>query len=290
MRYSGTVLLILLHFLGCTGRYKESKKIFLDNGWKFKTDDNLKYSNLLYNDSKWNFIQVSKSWQKQGYDYVGFAWYRTKVLIPSSLKRNQQTDSLKIYLGEITDSHQVFMNGSIIGENGLEILKSYSPDSTFIDKPIIKGNTKYSIAVNDPRILWDKINVLSVRVFNKRYNGGLIAGTPFIGIVNLEDYIEYDQNFYSPDSTGGLDTNLTITNKFNKQIIGSLIINCRIVESNKLVHESNFPVDLKPEESKSLPISLPITSDQIKVSLIFKEHQLKELVRDSLIVPFVIYK
>lgn len=280
-------LIALILMTGCDN-YTENKHLLLDRNWKFKTADDLRFAADEYNDSDWGSIQIASPWQNQGIDYVGFAWYRIKVTIPSSLKQNHKSDSLKIFLGEILDAHQVFLNGSILGENGMIVPETHATDSAFLDQPVSKGEKKYVIPADDPRIRWNKENLLAVRVFNRKNNGGLISGIPYIAMVTLETYLEYGKTFYKPDSTGTVDTGLVMTNNFSKPVSGDLSVTATIPETNRTVFKTTLPVQLKPGESATIPVSLPLTTDQTKVLLLFKEHQLKEAARDSLLVPFVL--
>jgi len=92
-----------------------AQTIQLKDGWKFSATDNMNYSKTDYNDSQWQNISVGKNWDDQGYeDLDGFAWYRIRVFIPSSLKENSVLkDSIKIYLGKIDDYDQAYINGQI---------------------------------------------------------------------------------------------------------------------------------------------------------------------------------
>ena len=118
-----------------------------------------------------------------------------------------------------------------------------------------------------------------------------MLGIPYIGLTALEDYIGYNNEaFYKPDSQGIVDTNLIITNFFNKPINGDLFLTGRIIESGRQVLDVIVPIQLQPGESKSIPVSLPMTLDQTKLGLLFEEQNLKEAVQDSLIIPFVLVR
>ena len=282
---------VIVHVVNCTDKHDANGKIVLDANWKFRLGDSINYLKVGYGDSHWNSIAISKSWQKQGFNYVGFAWYRIKVLIPSSLK-DSNIDSIKFYLGKIKDCDQVFLNGSILGENGRVISGTGAIDSsfTYLGKA---GIRKYVISVKDARILWDKENLLAIRVFDKgeRGGGGLVANTPLIGIVGLEDSIEFSQSFYKVNaSTGQIDTNLTMINRSSQIVSGMLYIKSKLMETGQNNLKKSLPIKLKPRDSILLPIYLPMTFEQTKLSLIFKELNQKKTIRDSLIVPFVLLR
>ena len=126
--------------------------IYLKDGWKFKVGDNLEYATPNYIDSGWENIRVDKIWEEQGHDPLdGFAWYRVKVFIPSSLKNNAYLkDSLKIFLGKINNFDQSFLNGKIFGINGKNVSIDTQADTSFLNVPTILWdyNRRYTLSVN----------------------------------------------------------------------------------------------------------------------------------------------
>lgn len=170
----------------------------VNTDWKFIQGDNLSYAEPGFDDAGWKNIKVDKIWEEQGYDpYDGFAWFRFKVLIPSDLyKQAYLQDSLRIFLGKINNFDQTFLNGKIIGINGKIV-----PENTLIDTAFLKApmqlwdyERKYVLSVDDPRILWDKENVIAVRVFDQGGQGGLYTGNQVISMVNIKEYLKFDNN------------------------------------------------------------------------------------------------
>ncbi len=65
-------------------------------------------------------IDAGLDWEMQGYDaYDGFAWYRQKVFIPSSMKKQKLSEmgGLVLYLGRIDDVDVTYLNGQVLGQN-----------------------------------------------------------------------------------------------------------------------------------------------------------------------------
>ena len=124
----------------------------------------------------------------QGYDgYDGFAWYRTSVKIPVSLKDNAfLKDTLKFVLGKIDDSDQVYLNGVLIGQNA-----GYKSQN-IQDVTVYNAKRVYKLPVNSPAIHWDKYNVLAVRVWNHGGGGGMYEGDQYIEMLDIPDYIQID--------------------------------------------------------------------------------------------------
>ena len=171
MKKSNFVLyaLTLLVFLSCQ-RAPTGSKTDLSVPWRFHSGDDPAWIAASFDDSKWEQINPTDIWEHQGYKNLdGFAWYRIRVAIPHSLTDDAVIkDSLQIRLGKIDDYDQVFLNGELIGENGINIAVKTEPRPDFF-----KGHScweldrRYVLAVNDPRIHWDQENVIAVRAYDQ---------------------------------------------------------------------------------------------------------------------------
>jgi sialate O-acetylesterase len=114
------------------------------------------------NDSSWDKIKVPSAWENDGYvGYDGYAWYRTKLIIPSYLSE----EVLFLDLGQIDDVDETYLNGHKIGGMGSfppEYVSAYNQDrhyyipSEFINK---SGD-----------------NILAVRVYDEKQDGGIVNG------------------------------------------------------------------------------------------------------------------
>jgi hypothetical protein len=186
-------LFLMIFFFSCS--HPRTSRILLDKGWKFMPGDDPAWASPELNDSSWKDISPLQVWEAQGYeDLDGYAWYRVHVTIPSSLKQGSYfKDTLIICLGKIDDRDQVWLNGESLGQNGV----TFSPDSLFPDKIPYEGETwaqerKYRLAADDPRIRWDRENVLAVRVYDRNGLGGLYGPELFVGMRDVADYVTLD--------------------------------------------------------------------------------------------------
>jgi hypothetical protein len=85
----------------------------LNGPWHFHTGDDPAWSDPAFDDAAWPLLTADKPWFKQGYpDYRGVAWYRIKLLVPSSSR------NLAIYIPSISNSYEIFANGQFIGQIG----------------------------------------------------------------------------------------------------------------------------------------------------------------------------
>ena len=173
---------ILLLFAGSL----QAQDISITKGWKFKTGDQPEWSSPVFNDANWTPIEVGKTWENQGFDhYDGFAWYRLHVVIPSSIKEKSfLKEKLVFDLGKIDDGDEVYLNGSLIGRN--------ADKGADIKNGPYDVQRSYSISLKDPRILWDKENIVAVRVWDHGGDGGMYGGIYGIGVLDLINYAAFD--------------------------------------------------------------------------------------------------
>ena len=92
---------------------------------KFITGDNIAYGYPSWEDTKWMDIKSGLPWEQQGLGtYDGYAWYRFHLFVPHAIKDNSLwKDSLRIFIGNVDDACEVFMNGTRIGKSGSCIRK-----------------------------------------------------------------------------------------------------------------------------------------------------------------------
>ncbi|MBE0648602.1 MAG: alpha-galactosidase [Bacteroidales bacterium] len=211
------ITLLFLILAGCSPE-KEQSSISLNQPWQFYPGDHIRYPGTEFNDTTRATISPSKPWERQGFKNLdGYAWYRCTVMIPSSLKQQGYFhDTLQISLGKIDDCDQVFLNGKLIGENGMTVYDERDPDTSFAesygfwDKP-----RHYLLSVNDPRIRWDEENTIAIRVYDSGGLGGLFDGPFELSMLDLEDYIHFDAASAGFDYGPGncLTKNFTIENR-----------------------------------------------------------------------------
>ncbi len=254
---------VLVLIFGCsTPEPPENPVIAFNPQWKFITGDSSVYKNPAFNDSAWADIDMDKIWEEQGYDpYDGFAWFRTKIVIPSSLKeKSYLKDSLRIFLGKINNYDQSFLNGKIIGVNGKNMPADAVLDTSFIHAPVIYWDLerRYTLAADDPRILWDKENVFAIRVYDQGGQGGMYTGDQELSMTSVKEYLKIDsgskpftfegQNLKKSFSVTNISKNLTLEGKFTIDALGK-------IDSSQLYHFSEH-LTLKPLELKNYDVSL----------------------------------
>jgi len=175
-------LLTLICLVTAFNLIATAQEIDISRGWKFSPGDSSQWASPNYNDGNWKPISVAHSWETQGYpDYDGFGWYRLHLVIPSSIKEKAYLkDSIRFDLGTIDDNDEVYLNGKLIakygGKGGNIKASNYGPRS-------------YVIAANNPAILWDKENVLAIRIFDTGGDGGIYGDKFKMSMADLMDNV-----------------------------------------------------------------------------------------------------
>ncbi|NIT56217.1 MAG: glycoside hydrolase [Aliifodinibius sp.] len=148
--------------------------------WKFRTGDDLEWSEPGYEEEQWHPINVPANWEYQGFrDYDGFAWYRKTFHFH---QKQIPQEELVLMLGKIDDLDEVYLNGQLIGKTG-ELNRS---------QPEVDGDEWQELRAY---IFPSKIlnhsgkNVIAVRIYDGLYDGGIYQGP--IGIMSSEHFARW---------------------------------------------------------------------------------------------------
>ena len=164
-----SLLIVFLISISSVFGQRESLLVELPKDWKFQTGDQPEFSNPDFDDRDWKSIKVGSYWEKQGYaGYNGIAWYRARVVIPSSIKSQALLETVCILLGKIDDADETYFNGKKIGG-----LSEYNAQRTYL--------IPFSL------INWDKENTISIRVNDLGGDGGMHGGIYSIRNMKLSD-------------------------------------------------------------------------------------------------------
>jgi len=291
------LLLFLPAIPGCrhSDRLEAPPSMALTDGWKFKTGDSIDYSRTDLPDSGWRPIAVGKDWQKLGYpDYFGYAGYAIKTVIPSSLRSGWGKDTLKINLGLIAFYDQTYLNGHLIGQNNITLADTTKNIPDFTSKyPGWLLWRCYKLAAGDSRIRWDRENTITVRVYSDFDNGGLWAGNPSLTMQGLNDFIIFDKSkFYSIVDQKRMDTLLVLRNIHPRLgFTGDLLLSATDTMTRKEVFRyDKRGVALGPGDSLAIPVSLPMSTDPVRLTSLFTETRLHQPLTDTTYIPFVFIK
>ncbi len=266
---------ILLVFLvvSCRQNPSEPIKIALNSGWKFMRGDNLKYANPDFDDSAWDSIGVDKTWNKQGYPkYQGFAWYRIKVVIPSALKKKAALqDSLIFHLGKIDDFDQVFLNGSLIGQNTHNMPFGSKADTAFknLRHSYWDVERRYSLPVTDARIKWDKANVIAVRVYDWGVAGGIYSGDLYLSMPDISEYLLLETNPGDFTFRDGMTSKKILLKNTAGQYTVQGVLNVSVHDNIKDVDIFQREYDLHLKPKATLPVAFSFAKPQQSTTIFY---------------------
>jgi alpha-galactosidase len=271
-----TILIVIsvIMFVSC-GKISGDKSISINSDWKFITGDSALYSNPTFEDSQWKTIKSDKIWEAYGYDpYDGYAWYRLKIVIPSSLKTSAALkDSLRFFMGKINNFDQTFINGQYLGSNNKTAFPGELPDENFIKAPQGYWDLErhYVVAAEDPRIKWDQENVIAVRVFDEGGQGGLYTGNQQIKMTGLADYLKFDtKSTLYTFKDGNLSKSFIVKNvSASYSIKGKISINAVNKVTGEQLYTLKEKVTFSPGDIRTFTVSFPQPDNSALVTSVF---------------------
>jgi cephalosporin-C deacetylase len=216
--------------------------------WKFNTGDDLQWAKIGIDDSGWAPITAGSLWEGQGFaNYDGFAWYRQSIVIPPSLKKDiTNNGGLVLFLGTIDDVDYTYWNGELIGKNG-EMPPNYLGA---YDK-----KREYSVPVD--KILWDKANVIAVRVFDNGGGGGMIGDKIGCFVKGMEQLVSIVPGFAREDhlflDKGAVKIPVTVSNKMKSSLKGTLNLKINS-DFGEMVKNLQVPVNIKAGGSSAISL------------------------------------
>ncbi len=155
-------LLLLLTLSGQAADRDWELIMSLKGRWKFSIGDKSQWSSPDYSDRNWETMPVPSKWEDEGFNgYDGFAWYR-KFFNGTYLPQDKP---IYLFLGYIDDADEVYINGQLVGFSG-----SFPPKFSTAHRAF----RRYLIP--DDIINYDGNNLISVRVYDKYGEGGILSG------------------------------------------------------------------------------------------------------------------
>ncbi|HLK27685.1 MAG TPA: putative Ig domain-containing protein [Puia sp.] len=261
-----------------------AQDVVITQGWKFKTGDSSMWALANFDDKDWQPIKIGQPWEAQGFDkYDGFAWYRLHVVIPSSIKEKSfLKEKLKFDLGKIDDGDEVYLNGMLIGKNAG---KSYD-----IKQGPYDAQRSYTLSFNDSRILWDKENVIAVRVYDSGGDGGMYEGKYGISVMDVVDYININASDNFQFNGKQVSKKITLQSTSDKyDFNGKLRITIEDPATNTVVFRQTIGADFaknRPFEY-TYKANLPDNKSYI-TSYVFEESRTNKQITSSEGIPYIL--
>jgi cephalosporin-C deacetylase len=233
--------------------------------WKFKTGDDPAWASVDYNDVQWRTIQAGTLWESQGYNaYDGYAWYRSKIIIPSAIKsKAEKYGGFMLNLAKIDDTDEAYFNGIKVGQTG-----KFPPEYEG------QYNVERTYEIPMKHIQWDQANTIAVRVFDNGGGGGIYGGIPMLTVKGLQDLFSLSVALSSPDhiyqNTQSIRMPVVIDNKSDESFRGNL--NLAVMSDFKNpVHTQNKAVDIKKKSKETVEFELKdLTPGFYMVTAVFK--------------------
>ncbi len=127
-------------------------------GWRFATDPkeeghNQKWYEPGFDDSAWAPIEIARTWEDQGHDYDGVAWYRGSFDLPEEPEHL----AVELAFGGVDEVAWVWLNGEYAGQHDL--------GTAGWDKPFTLDVTG--------ELKWGQSNQITVRVYDSAFAGGI---------------------------------------------------------------------------------------------------------------------
>lgn len=215
----------------------------LPKACKFKLGDNLEWASPSFNDASWDKKQTGTSWSATGIKDNVYAWYRIRIIIPSSMKISQKGNRIKLNLGKIDDVDQTFFNGKMIGQTG-----SLPPHYE------TKWDAERIYTIPEEDILWDKENVIAVRVFSlDSAHMGMYEGPYNFGPIQFSDFISVQKSITETDHNGFITT-IKFTNNSDYAFKGC--VKYWIKDKNyKLVYSETKQVQVEPKKGSETDVT-----------------------------------
>jgi cephalosporin-C deacetylase len=214
--------------------------------WKFKTGDDPSWAAVEYKDAQWQTIKAGELWESQGYNaYDGFAWYRSQIIIPSSMKsKAEKYGGFILNLAKIDDADEAFFNGIKVGQTG-----KFPPE--------YEGQYNLERAYEIPmkQIQWDKANTIAVRVFDNGGGGGIYDGVPMLTVKDLADLFSLRVALASADhiyrNAESIVIPVVIKNESDESFEGNLNLEV-ITDFKKPAFEESKPVGIKQRSEETV--------------------------------------
>jgi cephalosporin-C deacetylase-like acetyl esterase len=187
--------------------------------WKFLQGDKTEYIDSALNEYWWKDISPLTVWERQGFQgYDGYAWYRVKVVVPPSMKKNAfRYGGLMLNLGKIDDADETFFNGHKVGATGVmppDYAGAYDVQRSYLIPP------EY--------VQWGKKNTIAVRVYDAGGDGGLYGGPAELTNRGNPDLLALGTDFAEEDlilkGSPDVEIPVTLKSEFRKKYRGAITL------------------------------------------------------------------
>ena len=251
MRKSIFLFAVLSFFATCKSEKSiQVKEIVLDDKWQFAPGDNPEWAENNFDDTFWKTISSSKCWEDQGYEGLdGFGWYRKKINLSNTLKSTiDKFGGIMISYTNADDADEFYFNGVKIGYTGSMPPKYES-----------KYGSKREYIIPAKYILYDKPNVMAVRVYDGTGGGGLMTVNTLVRPLCECDEIEMKYDFPAKEWVFAEGENreiiLNLKNKLDEKTRFNVVI---VTQTDQFAAVDSLSKKIKLGPSDSAVVKIPL--------------------------------
>ncbi len=261
--------------LSCSRSKMNTDELVLPNEWKFTTGDSIEYSKPEFNDLSWKTIKVDTFWEAQNYtDFDGIAWYRLKLVIPSSLKEKCSIlQKVRINLGRVDDQDDTYLNGQRIGG-------------------FIGWDSERVYIVPVSMINWDKENTIAIKVSDFSGNGGMWGKSRNVGPILLSDITYLTTNDTPVECKAGIKS-CSSTLLFNfkipiDDIKGNLKVKVYEANTNNVVFKKDTSISIGKKADSAFKVVVPINNlKTYRINYSFGVNEINETLQYETLLTYI---
>ncbi len=223
-----------------------AQTVSLPNEWKFKQGDDATWASPTFDDTDWGTKQTGTSWSAKDTKGDVFAWYRIKIVIPSSMKATaEKGHGIKLNLGKIDDVDFTYFNGKLIGQMG-----------ALPPQYVTKWDAERVYTIPEKDVQWDKENLIAVRVFIPDIGGiGMYLGPYTYAPIQWSDFLSVQQTI-TETTNNGFKTDIKFINKSDIAFEGNIKYWIKNKADNQLFTETKR-VKVQPTQGFETTVSFP---------------------------------
>lgn len=235
--------------------FGDSEKI--NDNWKFNLQDTPEAQNEIFNDSKWQNVNLPHDWSVKGqlsptlasctgYLPGGIAWYRKSITIPQS----KADEKVYLYFEGVYNRSEVFINGHSLGKRPNGYI-SFAYDATQFVK-------------------YGKENIISVRVDHSQsadsrwYSGSGIYRNVWLVYSNPVHIAQWGVYAYPQidKGTGTLNIDVDVEND-SKTKSKLTVINELISQNGKLVGKTSSKIEITANQNGKISTKIKVKNPQL---------------------------
>jgi hypothetical protein len=247
---------------------------------KFKMGNDESWKEPSFDDKDWKEIKTSAGWEEQGIAQDGYAWYRIRFHLPSSLlETSYLKKQLNFQLAKIDDADEAYLNGTLIGKTGT----FPSDQGGYVSQWDVRRN--YQLDLNDAAVLWDQENVLAIKVYDHSGAGGMFGSIPELYVLDLIDGLDIRVELDEKSKTDAYQ--ITVENLSEEKQKGKLQIQIEDTNEKKTYKSLTENIQIKPNGEFSRIIPYP-QGKRMKINITYTDSYSGKVKVKETVPPYIL--